>query len=232
MNIVQTHNLCKKYGEEKANDNISINVKKCSIYGLIGHNGAGKTTLLRQISGVIRPTSGKIKWNDGGRKPVVGMTLPTDKIEKDLTVEKLLYNYGNLSTDITKERVDELINKLDMGSYRKKKVGSLSTGMKQRVVIALALIDEPELLILDEPTNGLDPMGVKEIRELILRINSENDTSIIISSHNLGELTKIATHYGIISHGHLVKEFDAKDIAQMSEEQKEMYFIRLLEENA
>jgi len=232
MNIVQTNDLCKKYGEELANDHISIHVEKQSIYGLIGHNGAGKTTLLRQLGGILSSTSGECVWNEGGERPRVSMTLPTEKLDNDLTVEKTLLLYGNLGTTVTPQRVTELISLLHMENYRKKKIRNLSTGMKQRVVIALAVVDSPELLILDEPTNGLDPMGIKEIRELLLDLKQKEKISIIVSSHNLGELAKISDRYGVIAHGRLVSEFEAGDIANMSEDQMELHFIRMMEGNA
>ena len=204
-NILTTKDLCKSFKKQKANDNISITVRKNSIYGLLGPNGAGKSTLLKMITGMINPSSGKIYFNGKhwNRKDLanIGALIETPPIYENLTafenlkVRALLYNLPN-------SRIKEVLEIVDLTNTGKKKSGQFSMGMKQRLGIAMALLNNPTLLILDEPTNGLDPIGIQDLRELILSFPKKGIT-VILSSHILSEVEQIADDIGIIANGKL-----------------------------
>jgi lantibiotic transport system ATP-binding protein len=204
-NILTTKDLCKSFKKQKANDNISITVRKNSIYGLLGPNGAGKSTLLKMITGMINPSSGKIYFNGKhwNRKDLanIGALIETPPIYENLTafenlkVRALLYNLPN-------SRIKEVLEIVDLTNTGKKKSGQFSMGMKQRLGIAMALLNNPTLLILDEPTNGLDPIGIQDLRELILSFPKKGIT-VILSSHILSEVKQIADDIGIIANGKL-----------------------------
>ncbi|PXV87803.1 ABC-2 type transport system ATP-binding protein [Lachnotalea glycerini] len=204
-NILTTKDLCKSFKKQKANDNISITVRKNSIYGLLGPNGAGKSTLLKMITGMINPSSGKIYFNGKhwNRKDLadIGALIESPPIYENLTafenlkVRALLYNLPN-------SRIKEVLEIVDLTNTGKKKSGQFSMGMKQRLGIAMALLNNPTLLILDEPTNGLDPIGIQDLRELILSFPKKGIT-VILSSHILSEVKQIADDIGIIANGKL-----------------------------
>ena len=213
--IVETQNLVKQYGLHKVVDEVSIHVERGDIYGLIGKNGAGKTTLMRLILGLAEQTSGNIFLYGKGEKEAprskIGALVENPALYKN---ESAFENMKRLSilTPTSDEKIDELLTLVKLDSKDKKKVKDFSLGMKQRLGIAMALIGEPDLLILDEPINGLDPAGIKEMRDLILDLNKKGVT-FIISSHLLDELGKIATTYGIINHGKL-EEISSKELKQ------------------
>lgn len=203
--LLITKDLCKNYRHQKANDRISITVRKNSIYGLLGPNGAGKSTLLKIITGMIQPSSGEIffdgrKWE---RKDLlkIGALIEEPPVYENLTavenlkVRALLYNLPN-------SRIEEVLKLVGLTNTGKKKAGQFSMGMKQRLGIALALLNNPTLLILDEPTNGLDPIGVQDLRKLILSFPRKGIT-VILSSHLLSEVEQIADDIGIIANGKL-----------------------------
>ena len=203
--LLITKDLCKNYRHQKANDRISITVRKNSIYGLLGPNGAGKSTLLKIITGMIQPSSGEIffdgrKWE---RKDLlkIGALIEEPPVYENLTavenlkVRALLYNLPN-------SRIEEVLKLVGLTNTGKKKAGQFSMGMKQRLGIALALLNNPMLLILDEPTNGLDPIGVQDLRKLILSFPQKGIT-VILSSHLLSEVEQIADDIGIIANGKL-----------------------------
>lgn len=218
--VIETQNLVKQYKTKRAVDNISIHVKKGDIYGLIGKNGAGKTTLMKLILGLAKPTSGKIflygdeKLNEERRK--IGSLIEEPGLYKNCTAYENMVRFAKLYGTDTKEINDllKLVNLADTGS---KKVSQFSLGMKQRLGIAIALLGNPELLILDEPINGLDPAGIKEIRDVIIDLNHKGVT-FLISSHLLDELAKIVTNYGIISEGSLIEEISAKELNERCRE--------------
>ena len=203
--LLITKDLCKNYRHQKANDRISITVRKNSIYGLLGPNGAGKSTLLKIITGMIQPSSGEIFF--GGRKwerkdlLKIGALIEEPPVYENLTavenlkVRALLYNLPN-------SRIEEVLKLVGLTNTGKKKAGQFSMGMKQRLGIALALLNNPTLLILDEPTNGLDPIGVQDLRKLILSFPQKGIT-VILSSHLLSEVEQIADDIGIIANGKL-----------------------------
>jgi ABC-2 type transport system ATP-binding protein len=201
--ILETENLCKTFKKQEVNKDISISVKRNSIYGLLGANGAGKSTFLKMITGMLRPTSGEIifdgqKWS---RKDLsnIGSLIEAAPLYENLTaIENLKVRTTVLG--LPDSRMEEVLNIVDLKGTGKKKAGQFSMGMKQRLGIAIALLNNPKLLILDEPTNGLDPFGIQELRELIKSF-PEKGITVMLSSHILSEVEQVADHIGIISNG-------------------------------
>ena len=214
--VLQTYGLTKKYGKEKAVNNVSLNIEKGDIYGLIGKNGAGKTTIMKIICGLISQDQGDIKLFESsdlkrGRKRI-GATIEQPALYPYMTAKENLIYYNKLLGITDYSNVKEVLSLVGLEDTGKKKTKSFSMGMKQRLSIAISLIGNPDFLILDEPTNGLDPLGIKQIRELLLKLNYENNITILISSHILGELDKITTKYGVIKNGALIDEFSAYEL--------------------
>ena len=217
-NVVEINNLCKTYKDTKAVSHVNMTIKKGDVYGFIGRNGAGKSTTLKMIVGLIFPTSGQIKLFGESRNKF------TDRIIGSLIENPGLYPnlsaYDNMELKAIamglkdKEKIIELLNLVKLDFKSKKIVKKFSLGMKQRLAIALALLGNPDLLILDEPINGLDPEGIRQIREVIQYLNENKKMTIIISSHILGELSKVATRYGIIRDGQMIEEISAKELDQ------------------
>lgn len=203
--IVKTEKLSKVYKGEKVNDEVSISVKKNSIYGLLGPNGAGKSTLLKMLTGMIRPTSGGILYcgRQWERKDLlsIGALIEEPAIYENLTARENL-KVRTLIYGLPDSRIDEVLNIVKLTDTGNKKAGKFSLGMKQRLGIAIALVNNPKLLILDEPTNGLDPIGIGELRELI-RSFPQKGITVILSSHILSEVELMADHIGIIAKGKL-----------------------------
>lgn len=201
--ILKTDNLCKYFKKQKAVDNVSITVRENSIYGLLGPNGAGKSTTLKMITGMLRPTNGKVLFNghDWTRKDLeqIGALIETPPLYDNLSVAENLEVRAKL-LGVPKARIDEVLEIVDLQNTGRKKAGQFSMGMKQRLGIAIALLNNPKLLILDEPTNGLDPIGIQELRSLIRSFPSQGIT-VILSSHILSEVQLIADDIGIISNG-------------------------------
>lgn len=218
--VLETNRLSKHYKNFKALDNLNLHVPKGSIYGLVGRNGAGKTTLIRLICNLQKPDSGTITLYGlqnqeaaySKNRKRIGAVVETPSIYSDLTaVENLKEQYRLLGIP-DDDDIDELLTLVGLENTGKKKAKDFSLGMRQRLGIAIALAGNPDLLILDEPTNGLDPQGIIEMRELILKLNREKKITILISSHILDELSRLATWYGFLDHGHLVKEISANDL--------------------
>lgn len=218
--ILETNNLEKKYKEHKAVNSLNIHIPKGAIYGLIGRNGAGKTTLIRLICGLQSPTSGtySIYGIKNTKKEIVksrkrvGAIVEQPSIYIDMTArDNLIEQYKVIGIPFD-NYIDELLSIVKLSDVGKKKVKNFSLGMKQRLGIAIALVGHPDFLILDEPINGLDPEGIIEIRELILKLNKERGITFLISSHYLDELSKIASHYGFIDNGRIVKEITTKEL--------------------
>lgn len=213
--IVKTDNLVKIYGLHKVVDNVSIHVGRGEIYGLIGKNGAGKTTLMRLILGLAEKTSGNIylygKNENEAPRNKIGALVESPALYKNETAFENMKRVAIL-TPTSDEKLKALLSVVKLDDTGKKKVKDFSLGMKQRLGIAMALVGDPDLLILDEPINGLDPAGIKEMRDLILTLN-EKGVTFIISSHLLDELGKIATTYGIINHGR-IEEISAEELKQ------------------
>ena len=219
--ILKTYNITKKYGNQLAVDNVNMTIKKGEIYGFIGQNGAGKTTLIRLITGLIHKSAGEIELlgangeNELNKaRTMIGSLIETPSFYTNMTARENL-EVSRLVRDIPgKKCVDEVLDLVGLKDVEKKKVKNFSLGMRQRLGIANALMGNPKLLILDEPINGLDPMGIIEIRELLKKINKEKDMTILISSHILGELSQLATCYGFINDGKLVEEISAEKLAE------------------
>ena len=201
--ILQTKNLCKFYKNQKAVNNIYISVKRNSIYGLLGPNGAGKSTFLKMITGVLHPTSGQIIFDNHiwSRKDLanIGALIESPPLYENLTARENL-KVRSILLGIPDTRIDEVLKIVGLTNTGKKKASQFSMGMKQRLGIAIALLNNPKLLILDEPTNGLDPIGIQELRDLIKTFPSRGIT-VILASHILSEVKQLADHIGIINNG-------------------------------
>lgn len=215
--IIETEGLTKRYGKRLCVNNISIHIAKGDIYGFIGRNGAGKTTAMRLILGLARPTSGKIKLFNSddlnAQRKKIGSLIEAPGLYKRCSALENMKRFSILYGGDDKE-IEELLSFVGLNGVGNKKVGQFSLGMKQRLGIAIALLGDPEVLILDEPVNGLDPAGIKEVRDLLLKLNKEKNVTIMISSHLLDELAKITTKYGIINNGVLVEEIDAPKLME------------------
>ncbi|WP_440604717.1 ABC transporter ATP-binding protein [Bacillus sp. GB_SG_008] len=211
--IIKTTNLTKIYGNQKSVDNLNINVNQGEIYGFIGRNGAGKTTTIRMLLGLIKPTSGKIEIfgedflkNQKEILRRIGSIVEVPGFYENLTArENLLINAKIIGVH-KKNAIEEALEIVGLQHETKKLVGKYSLGMKQRLGIARTLLHYPELLILDEPTNGLDPIGIKEMRKLIKSLAQERNITILISSHILAEVEQLVDHMGIIHEGKLLEE--------------------------
>ena len=225
MGILEIKSVTKRYGNEIANNEITLSVERGEIYGLIGENGAGKTTLIRQIAGLASSDEGKITCNSVNG---IGIALDPGRLDPDMTAQELLDTYIAFTDGKTGRFSKELLEYVGLQN-EKKKIGKFSLGMKQRLLIATAIIGYPELVILDEPTNGLDPIGIRDMREKIKHMNEELGITFLISSHNLGELVRIADRYGVLCKGRLVKEIRVEELKDMNEDQRELFFIRAME---
>ncbi len=223
--LLTTNQLTKVFGQFKAVNAIDINIKQGDIYGLIGRNGAGKTTILKMISGLAKPTSGSFTLFGEKQHPnmaKVGTLIEAPGIYPNMTALNNI-KLKCLVVGVNKKGyAEELLKSVGLESAINKKVSAFSLGMKQRLGIALALVGDPELVILDEPINGLDPQGIAEIRDIILKLNKEKKITFIISSHILEELSKIATRYGIIHKGLLIQELTEKELAEKSSKKIEL----------
>lgn len=212
-----TNALSKQYKNYKALDNLSMHVPKGAIYGFVGKNGAGKTTLIRLICGLQLPTSGEyalygVKNTDdriNKTRRRMGAVIESPSIYMEATAQENIKEQYHVLGMPSFQGVDDLLKLVGLEGTGKKKAKNFSLGMRQRLGIAIALCGEPDFLVLDEPINGLDPQGIIEIRELILKLNHERQITVLISSHILDELSRIATHYGFIDKGGIVKEIEA-----------------------
>ena len=214
--VLRTEGLTKQFGAKLAVNNVSMQIKKGDIYGFIGKNGAGKTTLMRLVLGAAMPTSGSIELF-GGRESEsrarhrIGALLEYPCIYKNCSALENLRRFAILTGGDTAE-LEDILKLVGLGSTGGKKAGQFSLGMKQRLAIGIALLGHPEFLVLDEPINGLDPAGIKEIRDVILTLNQKKDVTFLVSSHLLDELSKIVTTYGIISDGALIEQITASEL--------------------
>ncbi len=226
--ILETKNLCKNFKNQKAVNQVSLKIEKNSIYGLLGPNGAGKSTTLKMITGMLEPSSGEIVFNGHkwSRKDLrnIGALIESPPLYDNLTARENL-EVRRILLGLPEERIDKVLKTVDLVNTGKKKVGQFSMGMKQRLGIALALLNEPKLLILDEPTNGLDPLGIQDLRNLIRSFPKQGIT-VILSSHILSEVELIADHIGIISAGVLGYSSEIKQ-----GEDLETLFMEVIKEN-
>ena len=218
--VLSVHGLSKSYWHFQALNGLSLHMPRGAIYGLVGRNGAGKTTLIRLICGLQAPTSGDYTLygvssrdrNITRARRRMGAVVETPSIYGDMTAaDNLKQQYRVLGLP-SYEGLDELLRLVGLEGTGKKKAKHFSLGMRQRLGIAVALAGDPDFLVLDEPANGLDPQGIIEIRELILRLNRERQITVLISSHILDELSRLATHYGFIDGGRLLKEISAQEL--------------------
>lgn len=220
--ILRINDLSKTYGPKKVLNGVSFEVERGKIYGFIGENGAGKTTSIRAITGLSPIENGTIELF--GKSDSKGLAEARRKMgclvespildmrktaKENLMLQELLYGNKDAS------KADRILNRVGLGDVKNKKVGNFSLGMKQRLGIALALINDPELLILDEPVNGLDPMGMVDVRELLVSLCRDDGITIVISSHILAELYQLATDYIIISHGHIISTLSKDELDKL-----------------
>ena len=218
--VLRTNALTKHYKDFKALNGLTMNVPKGSIYGFVGRNGAGKTTLIRMVCGIQFPTDGSFELygvknsdpNISETRRRMGAVVETPSILPYLSARKNLEMQYDIMGMPDYNGIDELLDLVGLKNTGKKLSKDFSLGMRQRLGIAVALCGKPDFLVLDEPINGLDPQGIIEMRELILKLNRENNITILISSHILDELSKIATHYGFINGGQIVREMSAEEL--------------------
>ena len=226
--LLSTNSLTKQYGRHKAVNSVNIHIRQGDIYGLIGRNGAGKTTLLRLISGLASPTEGDFTLFGARGKEAcrylsrVGTLIESAGVYPNMSAADNLRLKCLAMGVRRKNEVEELLHIAGLADTGKKKVKNFSLGMKQRLGIALALVGDPDLVVLDEPINGLDPQGVAEIRDTLSRLNRERNITLIISSHILEELSKIATRYGIIHDGVLLQELTREELLERCSERIEL----------
>ena len=222
--IIKTENLSKNYGDLKAVSEVSLEVKKGEVFGFLGLNGAGKTTTIRMLLGMIRPSSGvsyisgqKVHANNNKLWEKIGYLVEVPHSYGNLTVRENLEIIRRLRLLKDKNSVARIIKILELNRYENRKAKNLSLGNAQRLGLAKALIHNPEILILDEPTNGLDPAGIHEVREMLIDLAENQGVTIFISSHILGEISKFCTRIGIIHNGKLVQEFNANKLNSLCE---------------
>ena len=234
MYAIETNNLTKKYKNKTVVDKVNLFVPEGSIFGFVGENGAGKTTIMRLLTGLSEPSGGSYKLFDVSntdrkiyetRSHISAIVESTSLIPTMNAMEnlKFAYLYLGLSQEIDFNQLLKTVGLIDVGN---KKVKDYSLGMRQRLGIALALLNEPRLLLLDEPMNGLDPEGIAELRDLLINLNKKGIT-ILISSHILSELEKIATHYGILSHGRLIKTITSEELHSDVRKSKQFVFKQI-----
>ncbi len=226
--LLTTNRLTKQFGNHKAVNNVSMHVKKGSIYGFIGRNGAGKTTFLKMISGLSTPTQGEIELFGYKNEELKNVRSRISCLIEAPGLYGNMSAFDNLAIKCKlfgindRKYIEKILNVVGLEKVGKKKTKHFSLGMKQRLGIGLALVGEPDLLVLDEPINGLDPQGIAEIRDMIIRLKEEQNMTIIISSHILEELSKMATHYGIINEGSLLQELTREELMLRCSERMEI----------
>jgi ABC-2 type transport system ATP-binding protein len=219
---IETNGLSKYYGQVRAVDSVDLRVGRGEIYGFLGLNGAGKTTTIRALLGMIRPSAGSVKvlgqavgpngrgpWRQVGHLVEAPAAYPELTVSENLDIARRLHGISDTSA------TSSIIERLALASYADRKAGALSSGNLRRLGLARALLHEPELLILDEPANGLDPAGVVEIRELLASLASQKGVTVFMSSHILTEVDRLATRIGIIHHGRLIEELKAEKLEEL-----------------
>ena len=213
--ILKTKKLTKKYGNKKAVNEVSMTIKKGDIYGFIGKNGAGKTTFMRTVLALTKQTSGTVELFGGKKIEEVGIKIGSlieaPGLYKNATAYENMVRFSILY-GADKTKINDILKLVGLHKTGKKKAKDFSLGMRQRLGIAIALLNDPEFLVLDEPINGLDPKGIKEIRDVILKLNKEYGITFLISSHLLDELSRVVTRYGIIDNGVLLEEVTSEEL--------------------
>ena len=221
MDLITTNGLCKIYGNKMVIDHVDMHIPESSIYGFVGENGSGKTTIMRLLTGLAEPTAGsftlfgvdnKDKKIYEVRQQISAIVEATSLIPSMTARDNMVYQELYLGIKQSEAERAELLRKVHLEEVGEKKVKNFSLGMKQRLGIALALMNHPKLMLLDEPMNGLDPEGIAELRELLIELNQKEGITVLISSHILSELEKIASCYGFISHGKLLEEITAEGL--------------------
>lgn len=224
--VLITNCLTKTYGKKNVVNQVNMRIEKGDIYGFVGKNGAGKTTLMKMVCGLANPTAGDFtlfgsdRLEEGRQK--IGCVIEQPALFPGMTAKQNLIYYSKMRGIAKTVNISAVLQQVGLAGAENLKTKKFSLGMKQRLSIAIALLGEPEFLVLDEPINGLDPAGIHEVRQLLLRLNQEKKITILISSHILGELGKMATKYGIIDNGTLVEEFLADEM-----ERRISHFIRI-----
>jgi ABC-2 type transport system ATP-binding protein len=237
--ILETNGLSKTYGHTHALSGVNMSVPAGSIYGLVGKNGSGKTTLMRLVAGLTFPSSGSFTlYGAADGAPLREARKKIGAVIEVPAVYPTMSAYDNLAMQCRIKGVRDtaciaaLLKTVGLADTGKKKVHTFSLGMRQRLALALVLVGDPDFLLLDEPANGLDPEGIIEMRELLLRLSREKGKTILVSSHILSELSRLATHYGFINNGALIKEINAADIQAGDDTESgaslEAYYMRLI----
>ena len=221
MYIVETNDLVKKYGKHVVIDKVNMHIPEGSIYGFVGENGSGKTTIMRLLTGLAEPTAGGFSLFGVSnksykiyekRREMSAIVETTSLVPSMTALDNMIFQEMYLGITLTPEQRMDLLTKVHLENVGKKKVKNFSLGMKQRMGIALALLNHPKIMLLDEPMNGLDPQGIAELRDLLIELNKSEGITVLISSHILSELEKIASTYGFISHGRLVEEISVEEL--------------------
>lgn len=220
MDVVETYGLMKTFGGKTAVDHFDMHVNQGDIYGFVGRNGAGKTTVMRMLAGLAEPSGGEVRVfgtspREAGTSRRIGVLIEAPGLYGTMSAyDNMMLKALALGLVDPKAKVRDLLEFTGLGHVGKKKTKQFSMGMKQRLGLALALLGDPDLLLLDEPLNGLDPEGAREIRRLIMQLNDQRGITVVISSHVLEQLGKMATRYGVIREGHMVRELTAADVDQ------------------
>ena len=221
MYVVETHGLTKVYSGRAVVDHVDMHIPEGSIYGFVGENGSGKTTIMRLLTGIARPSEGSyemfgVKNTSAGiyakRKEISAIVETVSMVPTMTAIDNIKFQELYLGIKLTPERRQELLKIVHLEDVGRKKVKNFSLGMRQRMGIALALMNNPKFMLLDEPMNGLDPQGIAELRDLLIELNRKQGITILISSHILSELEKIASFYGFISHGKLIEELTVEEL--------------------
>lgn len=228
--ILQVENVTKKYKEKTVLDVVSFTMEQGDIIGLIGGNGAGKTTLMRVISGIVMPDEGKTAVLGGMQEKQIGVMIEGPNVYNDMSGIENLRFFGRLFGEGDEETFSKLLQMVGLADAEKKKAGKYSLGMRQRLGIAIALLGDVGLLVLDEPFNGLDAQGIADLEQILTRINKEKGISILISSHIIGELTKICNRYLLLNQGRICRKYTHAELLKQagSEEQIENYIVSSL----
>ena len=221
MDLITTNQLCKQYGGKLVINHVDMHIPEASIYGFVGENGSGKTTIMRLLTGLAEPTAGsftlfgvsnKDKKIYQVRQQLSAIVEATSLVPTMTARDNMIYQELYLGIKLSEEERDALLKKVHLEDVGLKKVKDFSLGMKQRLGLALALMNKPKLMLLDEPMNGLDPEGIAELRDLLVELNRSEGITVLISSHILSELEKIASCYGFISHGKIIEEISAEEL--------------------